>query len=128
MIQIIKRYFTNKDERGKFEGLVNFGNWREFNLVETEVNVTRGNHYHEKTKEVFIILEGAVRVIAQNIVKNKLTGDIEEKILKRGDVILIDPYVNHIFYTLKKSKWINVLSQIIQKDNPDIHRIKEGLK
>lgn len=128
MIQIIKRYFTNKDERGKFEGLVNFGNWREFNLVETEANVTRGNHYHKKTKEVFIILEGAVRVIAQNIVKNKLTGDIEEKILKRGDIILIDPYVNHIFYTLKKSKWINVLSQIIQKDNPDIHRIKEGLK
>lgn len=122
MIQIIKRYFTNKDERGKFEGLVNFGNWREFNLVETEANVTRGNHYHKKAKEVFVILEGAVRVIAQNIVKNKLTGDTEEIVLKSGDVILIEPYVNHIFYTLEKSKWINVLSHPIQKDNPDIYR------
>ena len=127
MIQIIKRYFTDRDERGKFEGLINFGNWREFNLVETNANVTRGNHYHKKTKEIFIILKGVVKVTAQNIVKNKLTGDTEEKILKKGDVILIEPYVNHTFYTLDKSKWINVLSQIIQKDSPDIHRIKENL-
>jgi len=127
MIQIIKRYFTDRDERGKFEGLINFGNWREFNIVETNANVTRGNHYHKKTKEIFIILKGVVKVTAQNIVKNKLTGDTEEKILKKGDVILIEPYVNHIFYILEKSKWINILSQIIQKDSPDIHRIKENL-
>ena len=127
MIQIIKRYFTDRDERGKFEGLINFGNWREFNLVETNANVTRGNHYHKKAKEIFIILKGVVKVTAQNIVKNKLTGDTEEKILKKGDVILIEPYVNHTFYTLDKAKWINVLSQIIQKDSPDIHRIKENL-
>ena len=128
MIQIIKRYFTDRDERGKFEGLINFGNWKEFNIVETNANVIRGNHYHKKTKEVFIILEGLVKVTVQNIVKNKLTGDTEEKVLKSGDVILIEPFINHIFYTLEKSKWINILSHSIQKDNPDIHRIKENLK
>jgi len=128
MIQIIKRYFTDRDERGKFEGLINFENWREFNLIETKANVIRGNHYHKKTKEIFIILEGIIKVIAQKIIKNKLTGDTEEKVLKRGDVILIEPFINHIFYTLEKSKWINILSHSIQKDSPDIHRIKEGLK
>lgn len=122
MIQIIKRYFTDRDERGKFEGLINFGNWKEFNIVETNANVIRGNHYHKKTKEVFIILEGLVKVTVQNIVKNKLTGDTEEKVLKSGDVILIEPFINHIFYTLEKSKWINILSHSIQKDSPDIYR------
>ena len=128
MIRYIDRYFIHKDERGKFEGLINFGNWKEFNLVETKANVIRGNHYHKKIKEVFIILEGLVKVTAQNIVKNKLTGDTEEKVLKSGDVILIEPFINHIFYTLEKSKWINILSHSIQKDSPDIFRNIGGVK
>ena len=128
MIQTISRYFIYKDERGKFEGLINFGNWKEFNLVETEARVVRGDHYHKKTKEIFIILEGIVKVTAQKIIKNKLTGDIEEKILIKGEVILIEPFVNHIFYTLEKSKWINILSHPIQKNDPDIHRKIEEVK
>ena len=46
MIQTISRYFIYKDERGKFEGLINFGNWKEFNLVETEERETfRGKEF-----------------------------------------------------------------------------------
>ena len=41
----------------------------------------------------------------------------------KGDVFLIKKNVNHIFETIEYSKWINVLSQKLNKDKPDIHRI-----
>ena len=124
MIEFIPNYFEHSDKRGSFLGLINFGNWEEINFICSEAGTIRGNHYHENTDELFIILEGKIKIILQNVLGKK---DLENKketfSVKEGDVFLIKKNVNHIFEIIEHSKWINVLSQKINKEKPDIHRI-----
>jgi len=124
MIEFISNYFEHSDKRGSFLGLINFGNWKEINFICSEAGTVRGNHYHENTDELFIILEGNIKVILQKVLGKK---DLENKQktfnVKEGDVFLIKKNVNHIFEIIEHSKWINVLSQKIDKEKPDIHRI-----
>ena len=124
MIEFIPNYTKHSDKRGYFRGLINFGNWEEINFICSEAGTIRGNHYHENTDELFIILEGKIKIILQNVLGKK---DLENKkktfSVKEGDVFLIKKNVNHIFEIIEHSKWINVLSQKIDKEKPDIHRI-----
>ncbi len=123
MIEIIKRYFQYSDDRGSLEGLINFGEWKEINLIKSSFDSVHGNHYHKHTTEVFIILDGEIRVVTQKVQNGKLVGNAVEENIKSGDVFLIEPFINHIFFVKKDSRWINVLSEAIKKTHPDIHRI-----
>ena len=125
MIEFIPNYIKHSDKRGYFLGLINFGNWKEINFICSEAGTIRGNHYHENTDELFIILEGKIKIILQNVLGKKKVLDNKKKIfsVKEGDVFLIKKNVNHIFEIIEHSKWINVLSQKIDKEKPDIHRI-----
>jgi dTDP-4-dehydrorhamnose 3,5-epimerase-like enzyme len=126
MIEFIERYFTHSDDRGTLEGLVNFGTWKEINMIDSDAGIERGNHYHKETGELFIVLDGEILVTVQKIENGELIGDIEKVKVKKGDVFLIKPMLNHIFYILKKSRWINVLSKPIDDDDKDIHRVKNN--
>jgi len=123
MIKFIKHYFEHTDERGYLKGLLNEGKWEEINLIFSNSGAVRGKHYHEKTYEVFIILEGEIQVLLQKVDNEKLVGDEVKTLVKEGDVFLIEPFTQHTFFVLKDSKWINVLSRKINPDNPDIHSI-----
>ena len=122
MIEIVEGYFHFHDDRGCLHGLVNFGKWREFNLVSSIEDTVRGNHYHKNTTELFIILEGKIEVQVQRIVDSVLSGSIEKRIFIKEAVFMIKPMINHTFHILEPAKWINVLSHPIDEDNPDIHR------
>jgi len=122
VLKFIKRYFMHEDKRGTLEGLINFGEWKEINLISSLAGVERGNHYHKETLELFIILEGKINVILEKVKDGKLVGSKAERIVKEGDVFLIDPFVNHTFRVLDKAKWINVLSKKIDPKNPDIYQ------
>lgn len=122
MLKVIKRYFIHEDKRGTLEGLVNFEEWKEINLISSLAGVERGNHYHKETLELFIILEGEINVILEKVKDGKLIGNKTERIVKGGDVFLIDPFINHTFRVLDKAKWINVLSKKIDSEHPDIHQ------
>jgi len=126
MIEFISNYFEHSDERGSFQGLVNFGNWEEINIISSEAHSIRGNHYHKYTDELFIILEGRIKITLQNVLTNKKLGKKKKtfEVLK-GDVFFIKKNVNHIFETIEFSKWINVLSMKINKKKPDINRINK---
>lgn len=124
MIKIIERYFQYSDDRGSLEGIINFGQWKEINLITSSSGSVRGNHYHKHTTEIFIILDGEIKVVTQKVQNGKLVGDAVEKNVKSGDVFLIEPFINHIFFVKKDSRWINVLSEAIKKTHPDIHRIE----
>ena len=123
MIEFIPNYIEISDKRGSFLGLINFGNWKEINIICSEANTVRGDHYHKNTDELFLILEGKIKITLQKVLDNKVlhnekkTFDVQE-----GDVFLIKKNVNHIFETIEYSKWINVLSQKLNIDNPDLHR------
>ena len=124
MIEFIPNYIEYSDKRGSFLGLINFGNWKEINIICSEADTVRGDHYHKNTDELFLILEGKIKITLQNVLDNKVL-DNEKKTfdVQEGDVFLIKKNVNHIFETIEYSKWINVLSQKLNKDKPDIHRI-----
>ena len=53
-----------------------FENWKEINFICSEAGTIRGNHYHENTDELFIILEGKIKIILQNVLGKK---DLENK-------------------------------------------------
>ncbi|MBI3583573.1 MAG: cupin domain-containing protein [Nitrospinae bacterium] len=126
MIKIIERYFKQKDDRGSLEGIINHGEWREMNIITSSSGSVRGNHYHKQIVELFIILDGEITVVTQEVRDGKLLGDIAERDVTAGDVFLIEPFINHTFYVRKDSRWINALSRAITKSDPDIHRIEKN--
>jgi dTDP-4-dehydrorhamnose 3,5-epimerase-like enzyme len=123
MIKFIESYFQHKDDRGSITGLVNFGQWEELNVIESEAGVTRGNHYHKYTQELFVILDGRIKISLQNVEDDKLIGEIKEYEVRQGDVFMIDVNTNHVFDILDKSRWINMLSIKTDKKLPDIVRV-----
>ncbi|MBA7708785.1 hypothetical protein ES703_117689 [subsurface metagenome] len=123
MIKRIENYVFHKDDRGTFKGLVNFGKWEELNIVSSNEGTIRGNHYHKETVELFIILEGEIKVVTQKVINQRLDKNASENIVKKGDIFLIDPMINHTFYINKKSRWMNLLSKRMNPHNPDINKV-----
>lgn len=124
MLRFVNNYFSHRDDRGSIQGLINEGIWKELNLVTSEAGAVRGDHYHKKTQELFIILEGTIEVCTQKVDQGNLVGERSVYHVKTGDVFWIAPLTNHTFVPLKYSKWINALSEPINKEKPDIYRIK----
>jgi dTDP-4-dehydrorhamnose 3,5-epimerase-like enzyme len=124
MITFVDHYFEYEDPRGSNKGLINQGNRREVNLITSSKNSIRGDHYHKRTTELFIILEGEIEVISQRVVDDALTGHDTHFLVRSGDVFMVEPYCNHIFIIKEDSKWMNMLSEPIDKASPDIHRVR----
>ena len=122
MIRFIEPYMTQSDARGSMRGLINFGEWREANLIRSDAGMTRGNHYHGVTTEAFIMLEGRVQISIERIVDGERTGDVQTVQAKAGDVFLIEPQVCHVFEILEPAAWINLLDVVLDPAQPDIHR------
>lgn len=118
----IEPYFKHVDDRGSLRGLINAGEWREINIIDSQKGSIRGGHYHKNTKECFVILSGKI------LVKFRLPqGDGEEDILEesffeKDDVFLIRPMVEHTFIVISNAQWINMLSTPLSKDTPDFYR------
>ena len=119
MIQFIKNYYNFHDNRGNFVGLVNFGAWREINLITSDKNSIRGGHYHKNTIETFIILDGEIDV---KVYLHNYPDQYKVYFVKAGDVFMINPMVVHIFYVKTAAKWINLLSNKMDMDSPDIYK------
>ncbi len=111
------------DERGSIQGLINKGSWKELNLISSDAGVVRGNHYHKKMRELFIIIEGEIEIQTQNVKDGHLVGNKSVHHVKDGDVFCIEPMTNHIFIPYKDSKWINALSETVDDKKPDFYRI-----
>jgi dTDP-4-dehydrorhamnose 3,5-epimerase-like enzyme len=125
MIKIIDPYFIFKDDRGFLKGMINFGEWQEINLVYSKSNIIRGNHYHKETEEIFIILEGKIKVTLYKIYNDTVDKNSKkEYIFEKEQVFLIEKNVLHIFEVLEDAKWINVLSKKTNPENPDFHKVE----
>jgi dTDP-4-dehydrorhamnose 3,5-epimerase-like enzyme len=121
----IKRYFNSTDPRGSIQGLINFGNWKEINLIKSKSGVIRGKHYHSHTREAFIILKGKIRIKVQHVSENKLVGQFETHLVSSEMVFVIEPNTYHEFEVLENSSWINLLSRRLDPNNLDIIRLQE---
>lgn len=117
LIEMVEKNKTIFDQRGTFSTLINFGVWKEANLITSKVATLRGNHFHKLATEAFIILCGEIEVRLQKVENDKSIGECETYNVKEGDVFLIRPYINHTFFTKKDSKWINLLSEKFNEDD-----------
>lgn len=113
----VEPYCVREDARGKLVGLMNEGKWEEFNYLETKAGEVRGNHYHKNTTELFFILDGEIRV---ELVKPG--GSVNTQLVRRGDILLVEPGEMHTFHCVTDACWINALSQRFDDLNPDIYR------
>ena len=123
MVERIERYFQHSDERGSIEGIVNIGEWREINLISSAGGTVRGHHYHKRTDEMFLILDGEVEVLVQEVRDGRLTGEPRIETVRTGDAFVVRPMQYHVFTLRVPSRWINMLSRSIDPNDPDIHRI-----
>ena len=76
-----------------------------------------GSWVDKNTDELFIILEGEIKIILTDIKSEKS----KEVLVKEGDVFVIKRKIIHSFFIIKDTKWINGLSQKMDKENPDFH-------
>jgi len=124
MIQFLKNHISFEDERGIMKGIINFGKWEELNFFRTKQNQIRGLHYHKVTDELFIILKGKIIIELSSVnFKGQLIGESKSILVKKDDVFIIPKNTYHIFKIIEDSEWINALSQKIESENPDIHKI-----
>lgn len=98
LIEILSPDFKFSDERGCLTQLVHQG-YNQFNIIFSKKDVVRGNHYHKENREVFFVITGSFKVIAEK------DGQKEEYTFKASDMFLIPPYVMHSFYYIEDT-WL----------------------
>lgn len=124
MLQKIVNYFVNCDERGDITGIINTGEWREINIINSNAGSRRGAHYHKIAMELFYIIQGEIDVTIHRVEDGVMVGLIERLTVYGGDTFIIFPYVNHTFDVKVKAQWINALSHRHDQNEPDLHRIQ----
>ena len=120
----IEPYFNHADDRGSLRGLINFGEWRELNIIASQKDSIRGGHYHKNTKECFVILSGIIHVQFRLPQSNGDPDLLEDSMFKQGDVFMVMPLVEHTFTVMSDAQWINLLSSPLDAAHPDFYRYK----
>ena len=113
MIKFIRPYFHFKDSRGAIQGIIQEGNWKEINIIHSKKGTRRGDHYHKKVNELFVILTGKIRVHLQSYDEKERTMQI---VFLSGDVFIVEKGTYHTFEILENSRWINALDGIVKDD------------
>jgi quercetin dioxygenase-like cupin family protein len=113
---ILDAYRQFTDARGRMLGVINDGQWEEINYVTSAPGCVRGGHYHRDTRELFLLIDGTVRVRVRPLD----CAATQEQTLGPGSIFVIEPLEVHWFETLTPCAWINVLSRRIDPAAPDI--------
>ncbi len=115
---LVYPYFRHSDARGSITGLLQEGEWREINFVESKKGCVRGGHYHKSTQEGFFVIEGKMRVALSDLKGGKK----REFIAGAGDFFAVPSGTLHTFEILESAKWINLLSKPMKAGGKDIWR------
>lgn len=91
MIKTLFPEFSHIDNRGSLTQLVSRG-YSQINILVSNSGVTRGGHFHKVCREAFYVIEGTVKVTAEN------GEDFYEQIFQQGDFFEIYPGTVHEMY------------------------------
>ena len=115
-MRFVEPYFISKDERGDFKGISRNLKLEEINIINTNANQVRGNHFHTKTKELFYLINGTIRLTVKT-----LSGEIVyDDTVEAGKIFVIDENLLHTIYSITDTTWINALTKKMDQNNPDI--------
>ena len=115
-MQMLTPFREFSDSRGRMLGVINDGQWEEINYLETAASCMRGGHFHRDTRELFLILNGTIRVR----IRPAGSTEICETLISAGSIFVIEPGEAHWFETLTPCAWINALSKRFDDAAPDI--------
>jgi len=111
-----KPHLRLTDERGSFTSILNRGEWKEINWVESKQGAIRGNHYHKHTIEYIYLLSGEAEVRLQPL--NQAAQTLR---ILPGEGIFIHPFTYHTFIFSQDSTHLALLSEVFTDENPDLH-------
>lgn len=113
-------YPIHEDDRGYFQEIARERDLRhsikQVSIFTIKSGKTRGDHYHNKLIETFIVLEGncMVSIFDENFTK--------ELFMSVGDCVTIFPKKQHKFYTEVHCKMLSLASEEFNKDDPDVFK------
>ena len=106
------------DARGFFQELYHFNtdDWQpaQISWFSIEPGNTRGHHFHNKTQEMFIVLEGEVVYISGRV--DSIT---DFRTLMAGEMVKTEPYDHHAFYSSRGAKILALSSRHFNVNDPD---------
>ncbi len=97
---IIKKIDTNfADDRGTISDIIIKERIDYVTIITNSKGAIRGNHYHKETVQFLYVLEGSILVASK--LQNK---EVEEKVLKKGDLLFNEVFEAHAIKSLDESK------------------------
>lgn len=113
---LIYPYFSHTDARGSITGASQGKKWEEINFITSNKGSLRGGHYHRKTVEGILVVQGRIKISMLDMQKRKHWGFVAEK----GDFFIIPAGVSHTFEMLEDSSWVNMLDKAMKGAQKDI--------
>lgn len=110
LIKILTPNFEFEDERGKLVQLVREG-YKQFNIIFSNKDVERGDHYHKENNEAFYVITGKLNLKAEK------DGVTEEYTFSVGDMFEIPPFVMHSFLYLEDTLLASMYSNGVELAN-----------
>ncbi len=121
------------DPRGFFQELYHFnGNpYAQVSWFSIAPGQLRGGHYHKKTSELFIVLEGEVQVL-QHVLDITPTFEWSMRwthtLLKQSQVFKVAPPLRHAFYSAEGAKVLAFSTHHFNPNESDTYSCAKGLK
>jgi len=106
----VKRW---EEENGEFVQIAYREEIRHLAWFTIRKGFWRGMHYHEKKQEFFYVISGRIRALFIDLD----TKEQEEHVLEKGDKIIIQPRLWHIFHALEDASVVEYSPQTYEKSD-----------
>lgn len=114
-----KKLEIKSDERGSFIEMFKVSGFGQVSYSTTKPGVIRGNHYHERKKEFFCVIDGEAKIRQ----RNRKTNEIEEIIVSGKSPELVEMKINwtHNIQNIGDTeiKLLIWISEVFDLNNPD---------
>ncbi len=112
--------FQYDDQKGSLIQLIHDG-FSQVNVLKSNRNTERGNHFHRRAVEAFYVIDGSVNVTLWD---KKIKEDVT---FKKGDFFEIHPYIIHSMYFQEDCLMVQMYSIPVENEDgtKDIFREEE---
>lgn len=121
MVEILKTDFEHTDTRGRLVQLAHEG-YEQVNVLISNHEAQRGDHYHKEVREAFYIISGSVFLTA------KREEQTQEYYFSAGDFFEIEPYTIHSMRFPEHCVMVQMYSKSVERSDgtKDIHTVRGG--
>jgi quercetin dioxygenase-like cupin family protein len=100
-MKVIETIINHQDDRGVIIDLVENQNINAITFISFKKDAVRANHYHKKTTQWNYVTSGEVKLVTQFG-----DGPIQERILRKGDLVVTLPMEKHAIVGVTDSEML----------------------